>query len=149
MEIYGPDYIEKYSNSRRGLLPPHLFAVAEDARTHMRENDIGQTIIVSGDSGAGKTESAKLIMRFLASRKGASIEGVVNKGDEAGEVERRMLATNPILEAFGNAKTMHNDNSSRFGKYLQVSRPSPTRLLWVSCSNLPFLFLRDTVRSRL
>lgn len=121
MDIYGTDYIEKYSNSQRGTLAPHLFAVAEDARTHMLENDIGQTIIVSGDSGAGKTESAKLIMRYLASRKGAALDGS-NKGDEAGEVERRMLATNPILEAFGNAKTMHNDNSSRFGKYLQVSR---------------------------
>lgn len=88
--------------------------MAEDARLHMRGHGVGQTIIVSGDSGAGKTESAKLIMRFLASRTSGT------HADEAGEIEHRMLATNPILEAFGNAKTVHNDNSSRFGKYLQV-----------------------------
>jgi myosin-5 len=120
MDIYGPDFIDKYTGERHGLntnLPPHLFAIAEDARRHMQENGTGQTIIVSGDSGAGKTESAKLIMRFLASRKGSRDVHV----DEAGTVESRMLATNPILEAFGNAKTMHNDNSSRFGKYLQVN----------------------------
>lgn len=116
IEIYGPEYIRKYTDRKRGDLEPHLFAVAEDARLHMRAHGVGQTIIVSGDSGAGKTESAKLIMRFLASRTTGKQTG------EAGEVERRMLATNPILEAFGNAKTVHNDNSSRFGKYLQVSR---------------------------
>lgn len=123
MDIYSQNYIQKYSNAAKDSLPPHLFAIAEDARTHMREHDAGQTIIVSGDSGAGKTESAKLIMRFLASRKEPSVnEKSKSKVDDgATEVERRMLATNPILEAFGNAKTMHNDNSSRFGKYLQVS----------------------------
>lgn len=86
----------------------------------MRKDNIGQTIIVSGESGAGKTESAKLIMRFLASVNGAE-GGVKTKSlDDSTEVERQMLATNPILEAFGNAKTARNDNSSRFGKYLQV-----------------------------
>lgn len=117
VDIYGSDFIQNYTDQKRGEIEPHIFAVAEDARLHMRAHGVGQTIIVSGDSGAGKTESAKLIMRFLASR----TTGV--QTDEAGEVERRMLATNPILEAFGNAKTVHNDNSSRFGKYLQVSTP--------------------------
>ncbi|KAF8309801.1 hypothetical protein DL93DRAFT_1692801 [Clavulina sp. PMI_390] len=151
--IYGPDYVQKYSDRTRvpsapppppsslstlatsatsdssatisstSTLPPHIFAIAEDARLHMRANGIGQTIIVSGDSGAGKTESAKLIMRFLASRTSVSLKRSTAADelvDDAGEIERRMLATNPILEAFGNAKTVHNDNSSRFGKYLQI-----------------------------
>jgi len=141
IEVYGSDFIQKYTDRKRGELEPHLFAVAEDARLHMRAHNVGQTIIVSGDSGAGKTESAKLIMRFLASR----TTGV--QTDEAGEVERRMLATNPILEAFGNAKTVHNDNSSRFGKYLQVSIRLGSNLMPVG---YPHSFiLRDPFRSRL
>jgi myosin V len=88
----------------------------------MRKDRVGQTIIVSGESGAGKTESAKLIMRFLASVNGSEGDAKprTKSLDDSSEVELQMLATNPILEAFGNAKTARNDNSSRFGKYLQV-----------------------------
>ncbi|TFY72379.1 hypothetical protein EVG20_g642 [Dentipellis fragilis] len=121
--LYGPEIIQAYSGRRRGELEPHLFAIAEDAYTAMRKESMGQTIIVSGESGAGKTESAKFIMRYLASvnppdlgtktRTKASL-------DESSEVERQILATNPVLEAFGNAKTTRNDNSSRFGKYIQI-----------------------------
>ncbi|KAI0317763.1 myosin 5 [Amylostereum chailletii] len=121
--LYGPEIIQAYSGRRRGELEPHLFAIAEDAYTAMRKEGMGQTIIVSGESGAGKTESAKFIMRYLASvnppespaksRTKASL-------DESSEVERQILATNPVLEAFGNAKTTRNDNSSRFGKYIQI-----------------------------
>ena len=89
----------------------------------MRKDHTGQTIIVSGESGAGKTESAKLIMRFLASVDGSDSDSKpkTKSLEDSSEIERQMLATNPILEAFGNAKTARNDNSSRFGKYLQVS----------------------------
>ncbi|KIJ29859.1 hypothetical protein M422DRAFT_268637, partial [Sphaerobolus stellatus SS14] len=83
----------------------------------------GQTIIVSGESGAGKTESAKLIMRYIASVNPPTAKGKTRAKssiDESSEVEQQMLATNPILEAFGNAKTTRNDNSSRFGKYIQI-----------------------------
>ena len=89
------------------------------------------------DSGAGKTESAKFIMRYIASVNPPSAGG---KGktkvslDEASEVERQILATNPVLEAFGNAKTTRNDNSSRFGKYIQVVPPYDlidTPLMWL------------------
>ncbi|KIO19182.1 hypothetical protein M407DRAFT_31169 [Tulasnella calospora MUT 4182] len=120
--LYGPEIIQAYVGRRKGELEPHLFAIAEDAYTRMRRDNIGQTIIVSGESGAGKTESAKLIMRFLASVNG-DVDGSKVRGkavDESTEVEQQMLATNPILEAFGNAKTTRNDNSSRFGKYLQI-----------------------------
>ncbi|KAF8582203.1 myosin 5 [Ramaria rubella] len=121
--LYGPEIIQAYSGRRKGELEPHLFAIAEDAYTAMSSDGQGQTIIVSGESGAGKTESAKLIMRFLA-----SVNPPNNKGksrtkvslDESSEVEQQILATNPILEAFGNAKTTRNDNSSRFGKYIQI-----------------------------
>ncbi|KAG8701251.1 Myosin type-2 heavy chain 1, partial [Ceratobasidium sp. 423] len=121
--LYGPEIIQAYSGRRKGELEPHLFAIAEDAYTRMTKDSEGQTIIVSGESGAGKTESAKLIMRFLAS---AVPEGQAPKNkakasiEDSSEMEQQILATNPILEAFGNAKTTRNDNSSRFGKYLQI-----------------------------
>jgi myosin-5 len=126
--LYGPEIIQAYSGRRKGELEPHLFAIAEDAFTSMRRENEGQTIIVSGESGAGKTESAKLIMRFLASVNSSdSFEShkprTKTSMDDSSEVELQMLATNPILEAFGNAKTIRNDNSSRFGKYLQVCVP--------------------------
>ncbi|KZO95749.1 hypothetical protein CALVIDRAFT_515524 [Calocera viscosa TUFC12733] len=122
--LYGPEIIQAYSGRRRGELDPHLFAIAEEAYTRMRQDGMGQTIIVSGESGAGKTESAKLIMRYLASVN-ADASGIGSKtrvkgADETSEIERQILATNPILEAFGNAKTSRNDNSSRFGKYIQI-----------------------------
>ncbi|KAI0050026.1 myosin 5 [Auriscalpium vulgare] len=120
---YGPEIIQAYSGRRRGELEPHLFAIAEDAYTAMRKEGMGQTIIVSGESGAGKTESAKYIMRYLASinppDSNAKSKTKVSL-DESSEVERQILATNPVLEAFGNAKTTRNDNSSRFGKYIQI-----------------------------
>ncbi|KAF9792463.1 P-loop containing nucleoside triphosphate hydrolase protein [Thelephora terrestris] len=121
--LYGPEVIQAYSGRKRGELEPHLFAIAEDAYTAMAKDGTGQTIIVSGESGAGKTESAKFIMRYIASVNPPSAGG---KGktkvslDEASEVERQILATNPVLESFGNAKTTRNDNSSRFGKYIQI-----------------------------
>lgn len=131
--LYGPEAIQAYTVKNKIELEPHLFAIAQEAHVRMRKDNIGQTIIVSGESGAGKTESAKLIMRFLASVTGSDDGGKTKSLDDSSEVERQMLATNPILEAFGNAKTARNDNSSRFGKYLQVSslsRPSHTRVLF-------------------
>ncbi|KAJ7219033.1 myosin 5 [Mycena pura] len=121
--MYGPDIIQAYSGRKRGELEPHLFAIAEDAYTAMRRDGDGQTIIVSGESGAGKTESAKFIMRYLASVNPPDSNAKTKSKfslDESSEIERQILATNPILEAFGNAKTTRNDNSSRFGKYIQI-----------------------------
>ncbi|KAJ3008377.1 hypothetical protein NUW54_g3175 [Trametes sanguinea] len=121
--LYGPEVIQAYNGRRRGELEPHLFAIAEDAYTAMSRDGTGQTIIVSGESGAGKTESAKFIMRYLASVNppNSKSRGKTKTSlDESSEVERQILATNPVLEAFGNAKTTRNDNSSRFGKYIQI-----------------------------
>ncbi|KAJ7752131.1 myosin 5 [Mycena metata] len=121
--LYGPDIIQAYAGRKRGDLEPHLFAIAEDAYTAMRKEGEGQTIIVSGESGAGKTESAKFIMRYLASVNPPDLASKAKTKfslDDSSEIERQILATNPILEAFGNAKTTRNDNSSRFGKYIQI-----------------------------
>lgn len=111
--MYSQELVRAYSGKRRGELEPHLFAVAEDAFRGMIRDKKNQSIIVSGESGAGKTVSAKYIMRYFATADNEERESV-------NEVEAQVMATNPILEAFGNAKTTRNDNSSRFGKYIQL-----------------------------
>ncbi|KAI9303935.1 P-loop containing nucleoside triphosphate hydrolase protein [Cunninghamella echinulata] len=120
--LYEPDIIQQYSGRRRGELEPHLFAIAEDAYRCMIREKTNQTIVVSGESGAGKTVSAKFIMRYFATADDKETTGKMAKDNGAGmtEVEEQILATNPIMEAFGNAKTTRNDNSSRFGKYIEI-----------------------------
>jgi myosin heavy subunit len=128
-ELYSTEQMQQYKSLRnRKLLPPHLFAVADTALQNLR--GVGkevckltnQSIIISGESGAGKTEATKLIMTYLARVTGSSSK--TNKEDhgeeKTGELEERVLRTNPVLESFGNAKTLRNDNSSRFGKYIQI-----------------------------
>ncbi|KAJ1913513.1 Myosin type-2 heavy chain 1 [Tieghemiomyces parasiticus] len=123
VSLYSQDIIEAYSGRSRGELEPHLFAIAEDAYQGMVRDGRDQTIIVSGESGAGKTVSAKYIMRYLASVHQspaiAKPKGAPSQPEHS-QVEEQILATNPILEAFGNAKTTRNDNSSRFGKYIEI-----------------------------
>ncbi|KAJ1918365.1 Myosin type-2 heavy chain 1 [Mycoemilia scoparia] len=114
-----PLYTEKimkwYAGKRRSERPPHLFAIAEDAYHGMVSDGKNQTIIVYGESGAGKTTSAKYIMRYYAQAHHAE-----TNGSSMTRVEQQILATNPVLESFGNAKTVNNDNSSRFGKYIEI-----------------------------
>ncbi|KAG0688903.1 Myosin type-2 heavy chain 1 [Pichia californica] len=114
-ELYTQNIIYKYQNANKEDNPPHLFAISDEAYKLMKQNQVSQSIIVSGESGAGKTVSAKYIMRFFASvhTEGTQINTI--------EIEKQILATNPIMESFGNAKTIRNDNSSRFGKYLKIS----------------------------
>lgn len=113
-ELYSQHRIQRYAYKRRGEEEPHLFAIAEEAYRCMTSEKRNQSIVVSGESGAGKTVSAKYIMRYFA-----SVDTDQNKHDMS-EIEQQILATNPIMESFGNAKTTRNDNSSRFGKYLEI-----------------------------
>ncbi|GAA5903549.1 myosin 2 [Sporobolomyces salmoneus] len=125
LSVYDHSIVQAYSGRRKGDLEPHLFAIAEEAYRCMvgtaGEPGGNQTIIVSGESGAGKTVSAKYIMRYFATVEDSSRPGK-KKTTASGmsEVEEQILATNPIMEAFGNAKTTRNDNSSRFGKYIEI-----------------------------
>ncbi|BFZ14098.1 hypothetical protein BsWGS_17137 [Bradybaena similaris] len=112
LDIYSNDIIQAYSGQDMGAMDPHIFAVAEEAFKQMSRFDRNQSIIVSGESGAGKTVSAKFAMRYFATVGGSQAET---------QVERKVLASNPIMEAIGNAKTTRNDNSSRFGKYIEIS----------------------------
>ncbi|KAG7664547.1 MYO2 [[Candida] subhashii] len=121
-QLYTQDMVQAYAGKRRGELDPHLFAIAEDAFRCMKDNQENQTIVVSGESGAGKTVSAKFIMRYFATVE-EDVEYHPQTSEhkaEMSDVEKQILATNPIMEAFGNAKTTRNDNSSRFGKYLEI-----------------------------
>ncbi|XP_073981938.1 dilute class unconventional myosin isoform X2 [Rhodnius prolixus] len=111
VSIYDPGTIWAYRGQAMGDLDPHVFAVAEKAYTEMERVQNDQSIIVSGESGAGKTVSAKYAMRYFATVSGSSTET---------QVERKVLASSPIMEAIGNAKTTRNDNSSRFGKYIEL-----------------------------
>ncbi|EIE80995.1 hypothetical protein G6F46_000788 [Rhizopus delemar] len=119
VSLYEPDIVQQYSGKRRGELEPHLFAISEEAYRCMIREQKNQTIVVSGESGAGKTVSAKFIMRYFATADDQESTGKVKKAGMT-EVEEQILATNPIMEAFGNAKTTRNDNSSRFGKYIEI-----------------------------
>uniref|UniRef100_A0A8C9T492 Myosin VB n=1 Tax=Scleropages formosus TaxID=113540 RepID=A0A8C9T492_SCLFO len=111
LPIYGEEVINAYSGQNMGDMDPHIFAVAEEAYKQMARDEKNQSIIVSGESGAGKTVSAKYAMRYFA-----TVGGSANDTS----VEEKVLASNPIMEAIGNAKTTRNDNSSRFGKYIQI-----------------------------
>lgn len=109
LPIYTAEQIKLYKDRKIGELPPHIFAIGDNSYSHMKRFNQDQCIVISGESGAGKTESTKLILQYLAAISG-----------KHSWIEQQILEANPILEAFGNAKTIRNDNSSRFGKYIDI-----------------------------
>ncbi|KAM7407721.1 hypothetical protein PAMA_003457 [Pampus argenteus] len=112
LPIYTPDKVEDYRNRNFYELSPHIYALADEAYRSLRDQDKDQCILITGESGAGKTEASKLVMSYVAA--------VCGKGQEVNKVKEQLLQSNPVLEAFGNAKTVRNDNSSRFGKYMDI-----------------------------
>ena len=109
--LYGGHMMECYAGADQGELSPHVYAIADTSYKQMRGNGKSQAILVSGESGAGKTETSKHIMQYL-------VESSPLENDH--NIEEKILESNPLLEAFGNAKTVRNDNSSRFGKFTEI-----------------------------
>ncbi|XP_024080489.1 myosin heavy chain, muscle isoform X35 [Cimex lectularius] len=107
-----------YRGKRRNEVPPHIFAISDGAYVNMLTNKENQSMLITGESGAGKTENTKKVIAYFAT------VGASGKKDEAAEkkgtLEDQVVQTNPVLEAFGNAKTVRNDNSSRFGKFIRI-----------------------------
>nr|XP_044613468.1 unconventional myosin-VI isoform X10 [Equus asinus] len=108
-KIYSSETIKSYQGKSLGTMPPHVFAIADKAFRDMKVLKMSQSIIVSGESGAGKTENTKFILRYLTESYGTGQD-----------IDDRIVEANPLLEAFGNAKTVRNNNSSRFGKFVEI-----------------------------
>lgn len=111
--IYTDETLQKYKGKNRLEVPPHVFSIAETAYYNMNAYHENQCVIISGESGAGKTEAAKRIMQYIAAVSGGEDSSIQ-------EIKEMVLATNPLLESFGCAKTLRNNNSSRHGKYLEI-----------------------------
>nr|ALX00019.1 non-muscle myosin heavy chain 9 [Homo sapiens] len=119
LPIYSEEIVEMYKGKKRHEMPPHIYAIADTAYRSMLQDREDQSILCTGESGAGKTENTKKVIQYLAvvasSHKGKKDTSIT------GELEKQLLQANPILEAFGNAKTVKNDNSSRFGKFIRIN----------------------------
>uniref|UniRef100_A0A8C1A917 Myosin, heavy chain 14, non-muscle n=1 Tax=Cyprinus carpio carpio TaxID=630221 RepID=A0A8C1A917_CYPCA len=128
LPIYTESIIEMYRGKKRHEMPPHIYAISEAAYRSMLQDREDQSILCTGESGAGKTENTKKVIQYLAHVASSHKSGTLGRPKDSalqtvqyGELERQLLQANPILEAFGNAKTVKNDNSSRFGKFIRIN----------------------------
>ncbi|CAD7677197.1 unnamed protein product [Nyctereutes procyonoides] len=141
LPIYSEEIVEMYKGKKRHEMPPHIYAITDTAYRSMMQDREDQSILCTGESGAGKTENTKKVIQYLAhvasSHKSKKDQWDMDemswclfwswfspcpvKRKRSGELERQLLQANPILEAFGNAKTVKNDNSSRFGKFIRIN----------------------------
>ncbi|XP_034240461.1 myosin heavy chain, muscle isoform X9 [Thrips palmi] len=117
--VYTNRCAKLYRGKRRNEVPPHIFAISDGAYVNMLTNRENQSMLITGESGAGKTENTKKVIAYFATV-GASTKKDEAKDTKKGTLEDQVVQTNPVLEAFGNAKTVRNDNSSRFGKFIRI-----------------------------
>ena len=115
LPIYNAETVERYKGKRREEIEPHIFTVADEAYRSLVNDGVNQSMLITGESGAGKTVNTKKVIQYLA-----YIAGRQTESGERGELEEQLIQANPILESFGNAKTIRNDNSSRFGKFIEI-----------------------------
>ncbi|TDH03366.1 hypothetical protein EPR50_G00162150 [Perca flavescens] len=128
LPIYSEKIIEMYKGKKRHEVPPHIYSITDNAYRNMMQDREDQSILCTGESGAGKTENTKKVIQYLAvvasshkGKKDATPQPQQAGSLAYGELEKQLLQANPILEAFGNAKTIKNDNSSRFGKFIKLN----------------------------
>ncbi|XP_066531142.1 myosin-9 [Hoplias malabaricus] len=123
LPIYSEEIVDMYKGKKRHEMPPHIYAITDTAYRSMMQDREDQSILCTGESGAGKTENTKKVIQYLAhvasSHKTKKDQNILVLTH--GELEKQLLQANPILEAFGNAKTVKNDNSSRFGKFIRIN----------------------------
>ncbi|XP_076397239.1 myosin heavy chain isoform X29 [Megachile rotundata] len=117
--VYTQRCAKLYRGKRRNEVPPHIFAISDGAYVNMLTNSENQSMLITGESGAGKTENTKKVIAYFATV-GASTKKADDTSQKKGSLEDQVVQTNPVLEAFGNAKTVRNDNSSRFGKFIRI-----------------------------
>ncbi|XP_065215422.1 myosin heavy chain, muscle isoform X16 [Planococcus citri] len=117
--VYTTRCAKLYRGKRRNEVPPHVFAISDGAYVNMLTNKENQSMLITGESGAGKTENTKKVIAYFATV-GASTKKDEAASEKKGTLEDQVVQTNPVLEAFGNAKTVRNDNSSRFGKFIRI-----------------------------
>ena len=139
--ITGPPPVSSGGSENDGaFLVPHVYSIARTAFSHMVSSQKNQSVIISGESGAGKTEASKHVMKYLIDKSSSMVNSAVpdSLGDE---IQGRLMESNVILEAFGNAKTLRNDNSSRFGKYIKLKYDSSSKIVGASTEVRTFFFV--------
>lgn len=137
-DIYNDKFIQRYKHSAANNVSdvePHTYAIASVSFEKIKETRVSQSVLISGESGAGKTETTKQVLNYLA--------GVAGVPGQKGIAEQ-ILQSNPVLEAFGNAKTLRNDNSSRFGKWMKIDI-DPTNMRIHGCSIVNYLLEKSRV----
>lgn len=120
LPIYTESVIKFYMGKRRNEMPPHLFATSDEAYRNMVQDRENQSMLITGESGAGKTENTKKVISYFAIVGATQQAASKQEGGKGGTLEEQIVQTNPVLEAFGNAKTVRNNNSSRFGKFIRT-----------------------------
>uniref|UniRef100_A0A3P8WXF1 Myosin-7 n=1 Tax=Cynoglossus semilaevis TaxID=244447 RepID=A0A3P8WXF1_CYNSE len=121
LPVYNQEVVVAYRGKKRSEAPPHIFSISDNAYQYMLSDRENQSILITGESGAGKTVNTKRVIQYFASIAAGGIKKDPNAKDKVeGTLEDQIIQANPALEAFGNAKTIRNDNSSRFGKFIRI-----------------------------
>uniref|UniRef100_A0AAY5L3A5 Myosin heavy chain 7 n=1 Tax=Esox lucius TaxID=8010 RepID=A0AAY5L3A5_ESOLU len=118
LPVYDQSVVNAYRGKKRSEAPPHIFSISDNAYQYMLSDRENQSVLITGESGAGKTVNTKRVIQYFASI--AAVSGKKTNVDKIGTLEDQIIQANPALEAFGNAKTIRNDNSSRFGKFIRI-----------------------------